>query len=127
MRALRNLLITVILLGLLAVAAVVFWVARWRDRDLLERRWFLRFAASAGVLAVVAMEAGWIATEVGRQPWTVYGHLRTLDAVNPAPGLWTGLALVFLVYALMTVAVVAVMRRLPRVPERAPVAPQESA
>ena len=54
------------------------------------RGWFLRAASLAGVAAVVALEAGWIDTEVGRQPWIVYGVLRTADAVNPAPGLRSG-------------------------------------
>ena len=48
--------------------------------------WFLRAVAVSGVAAVVAMESGWITTEVGRQPWIVYGLLRVADAVNPAPG-----------------------------------------
>ena len=58
-------------------------------------RWFLRFAVVAGPLAVVALEAGWVATEVGRQPWTVFGVLRTTDAAAGNAGLWwsfTGVA-----------------------------------
>lgn len=99
---------------LLAVAAVVFWVARWRGRDLLERRWFLRFAASAGVLAVVAMEAGWIATEVGRQPWIVYGYMRTPEAAGENSGLWWLLGTTAVVYTLMTIGAVVVLRSMAR-------------
>jgi cytochrome d ubiquinol oxidase subunit I len=79
----------------------------------------------SGVAAVVAMEAGWIVTEVGRQPWIVYGVLRVADAVNPAPGLSWGLVAVVAVYALLTVVTVYVLRRLAR---SRPVtdAPQES-
>ena len=56
----------------LAVGVMVFWLLRWRRRDPLGHRWFLRAAVAAAVpLAVVALECGWIATEVGRQPWTV--------------------------------------------------------
>jgi cytochrome d ubiquinol oxidase subunit I len=73
---------------------------------------------------VVAVEAGWVVTEVGRQPWVVYGHLRTADAVNPAPGLAAGLVIVVAVYAVLTVAAVFVLRRLTRTGAR--VAPQES-
>ena len=56
-----------------------------------------------GSAAVVALEAGWITTEVGRQPWIVYGLLRTADAVNPAPGLRSGCIVVTAVYAVLTV------------------------
>ena len=45
---------------------------RMRRRDYATSRWFLRFAALAGIGSVVALEAGWIVTEVGRQPWVVY-------------------------------------------------------
>ena len=48
---------------------------------------------------MVALEAGWVVTEVGRQPWIVYGVLRTADAVNPAPGLRYGLLVLIVVYA----------------------------
>lgn len=109
--------------ALLGLAAWLL-LARWRRRDLPRSPWFLRGAAAAGVLAVLALEAGWVTTEVGRQPWIVYGVLRTRDAVNPAPGLRYGFVLVAVVYALLTVVTVYVLRRLARdVP--VPVAPQE--
>jgi cytochrome d ubiquinol oxidase subunit I len=102
-----------------------FALAWWRRRDLPRSRWFLRAGAVSGVAAVVALESGWVTTEVGRQPWVVYGLLRTEDAVNPAPGLTVGFALVAVVYAVLTACTVVVLRRMTRgtpVPE----APQES-
>ncbi|HSU03236.1 MAG TPA: cytochrome ubiquinol oxidase subunit I [Nocardioides sp.] len=99
---------------LLMLAAVVFWLARWRGRDLTAHRWFLRFAAVSGVLAVVAMEAGWIATEVGRQPWVVYGFMRTEEAAGENSGLWWLLGATFVVYTLMTVGAVVVLRSMAR-------------
>jgi cytochrome bd ubiquinol oxidase subunit I len=109
------------LLGLAAWAALGWW----RRRDLPRSPWFLRAAALAGIAAAMALEAGWVVTEVGRQPWIVFGILRTADAVNPAPGLVWGFVLVSVVYAVLTVATVYVLRRLARdVP--VPVAPQES-
>jgi cytochrome bd ubiquinol oxidase subunit I len=109
-----------------ALLALAGWalLARLRHRDLPRSAWFLRGASAAGVLAVVAMEAGWVTTEVGRQPWIVYGVLRTADAVNPAPGLRYGFALVAAVYAVLTVVTVLVLRRLAR-DAPVPVAPQE--
>ncbi|MGV9534127.1 cytochrome ubiquinol oxidase subunit I [Streptosporangium sandarakinum] len=91
-----------------------FAVAWWRHRDLPRSPWFLRLAAISGVAAAAAVESGWIVTEVGRQPWTVYGRLRTVDAVNPVPGLWAGFVVVLLVYAILTVATVYVLRRMAR-------------
>lgn len=73
---------------------------------------------------MLALEAGWVVTEVGRQPWIVYGVLRTSEAVNPAPGLVWGFVLVSAVYAVLTVATVYVLRRLAR-DKPVPIAPQE--
>lgn len=98
----------------LAAVSALFWWARRRGRDLLTRRWFLRAAVLAGPLAVVALEAGWIATEVGRQPWVVYGYLRPTDAAGENSGLWWVLGATVIVYALMTTAAVVVLRSMAR-------------
>ena len=107
---------TMIGIGLLLMAAVVlFWFARWRGRDLLRHRWFLRFAAVSGLLAVVALQAGWIATEVGRQPWIVYGVMRTTEAAGDhAAGLWWLLAGSAVVYGAMTAGAIVVLRSMAR-------------
>jgi cytochrome bd ubiquinol oxidase subunit I len=110
-------------LGLLGLAGWGTW-AWWRRRDLPRSPWFLRAAAVSGAGAVLALEAGWVVTEVGRQPWIVYGVLRTADAVNPAPGLVWGFVLVSVVYVALTVATGYVLRRLTR-DRPVPVAPQE--
>ncbi|SDN34592.1 Cytochrome bd terminal oxidase subunit I [Lentzea albidocapillata subsp. violacea] len=112
-----------------ALVALGGWLAWtwWRRRAIPRTRWFLAAAALAGPAAVLALEAGWVVTEVGRQPWVVYNVLLTRDAVNPQPGLTTGLLLVLAVYAALTVATVYVLRKLARrgpVPARA-LAPQE--
>jgi cytochrome d ubiquinol oxidase subunit I len=111
-------------LGLLALSAWYAFVW-WRRRRPPESPWFWRAAVLAGPAAVVALEAGWVTTEVGRQPWIVYGILRTREAVNPAPGLWLGLVAVVLVYAALTGATVYVLRRLAR-DRPVPLAPQEA-
>ncbi|MFI9589868.1 cytochrome ubiquinol oxidase subunit I [Nonomuraea sp. NPDC052265] len=106
---------------LLAACLALSWKRR---RDLPESPWFLRGVALSGVAAVLALESGWVVTEVGRQPWIVFRVMRTSEAVNPAPGLVYGFVLVTAVYAVLTVATVYVMRRLARdVP--VPLAPQE--
>jgi cytochrome d ubiquinol oxidase subunit I len=66
--------------------------------------------------AVLALESGWVVTEVGRQPWIVYRVMRVNDAVTDAPGIRWGYFLLLAVYATLTVATVFVLRRLARVP-----------
>jgi cytochrome d ubiquinol oxidase subunit I len=92
---------------LLLLAAWQGWFALFRRR-LLMTRWFLIPAAAAGLAAVIAMEAGWIVTEVGRQPWVVYGYLRTSDAVTPSGGVPVTLAAALALYAVLTVVVIGV-------------------
>jgi cytochrome d ubiquinol oxidase subunit I len=108
--------------GLLLLAFLFGW-NWWRRRRLPESRWFLRAVAVSGAAAIVAMEAGWITTEVGRQPWIVYGFMRTADAVSPAPGLFLGFYAVVVIYVLLTALTVFVLRRLAR--RRNTPAPQE--
>jgi cytochrome d ubiquinol oxidase subunit I len=96
----------------LLLLALWFGFVWWRRRRIPGTPWFLRAVAVSGVAAVVAMEAGWVTTEVGRQPWTVYGILRTADAVSPAPGLYLGFYAVVVVYVLLTALTVVVLRRL---------------
>jgi len=98
-------------LFVLALWFAVVWVRR---RRLPRSRWFYRFAVSAGPAAVAALWAGWVVTEVGRQPWIVYEVMRVEDAASNANGLQWGLALVVLVYAGLVVALVGVLRTLVR-------------
>jgi len=67
-----------------ALFALSLWFgASWlRRRDLPRSAWFLRGAAAAGVAAVVSMEAGWVVTEVGRQPWILVGHMKVAQAAT---------------------------------------------
>ncbi len=78
--------------------------------------WFLRAVVIAGPLSVVALIAGWVATEVGRQPWVVYGVMRTNEAVTGADGIPVGYATLVVVYAGLIAAVAWILRRLARVP-----------
>jgi cytochrome bd ubiquinol oxidase subunit I len=85
-------------LGMLMVGvAVVMMLSRWRGWELLARRgwlWMLVVLAPAGF---VAIEAGWVVTEVGRQPWIIYRIMKTADAVTPVTGLgWSFLCIVVL-------------------------------
>jgi cytochrome d ubiquinol oxidase subunit I len=107
----------------LLLLALVFGWTWWRKHRIPTSAWFLRAVAVSGVAAIVAMEAGWVTTEVGRQPWIVYDILRTADAVSPAPGLYLGFYAVVVIYVLLTALTVFVLRRLARSPDTP--APQE--
>jgi cytochrome bd ubiquinol oxidase subunit I len=99
---------------LLMLAVLLFWLARRRGRDLLGNRWFLRFSVIAGPLAILALELGWVTTEVGRQPWTVWQVLRTADAATMNSGIWWSYAAVVVLYAGMTAAAYVVLRSMAR-------------
>ena len=96
----------------LLLLAFLFGWTWWRRRRLPKSAWFLRAVAASGVGAALALECGWITTEVGRQPWIVYGILRTADAVSPAPGLFLGFYAVVAIYVALTALTVLVLRRL---------------
>ena len=98
----------------MALAALAAWFAlSWlRRRDIPRTPWFLRAVAVSGVAAVVAMETGWITTEVGRQPWIVYEIQLTREAVSTASGLRWAFFGVSAVYVVLTVATVVVLRRM---------------
>ena len=100
----------------LALLGVIFVGAWLRLRRLPASRWFYRALVAAGPLSVVALIAGWITTEVGRQPWVVYRVMRTSEAVTGASGIPVGYATLALVYAGLAVAVAWLLRRLARSP-----------
>jgi cytochrome d ubiquinol oxidase subunit I len=100
----------------LAALGSLFVYVRLRKRRLPESRWFYRAVVLAGPLALVALIAGWITTEVGRQPWVVYGVMRTSEAVTGAGGIPVGYGTLMLVYAALAAGVVWVLRRLSRAP-----------
>ncbi|MGH3620879.1 MAG: cytochrome ubiquinol oxidase subunit I [Sciscionella sp.] len=101
---------------LLALLGVIFLVVRARRRRLPESRWFYRAVAVAGPASVVALIAGWVTTEVGRQPWVVYGVMPTSAAVTGAGGVPIGYATLALIYLGVAVGVVWILRRLAAVP-----------
>src|SRR4029450_7473607 len=73
-------------IGLTMIAVGLIGSFLWLRRRLFESRWFLRVLVWVSPLGFLAVLAGWFVAEVGRQPWTVYGVLRTADAVSPVPG-----------------------------------------
>jgi len=98
------------------LVGLVLWfaIAYWRRRQVPRSKLFLWVASSAGVLAYLAIEAGWIVTEVGRQPWIVYNIERTSDTVTKADGVWISFIVVLVLYTGLGIATVTVLRAMSR-------------
>ncbi len=73
-------------IGLFMIAAALCGAFLWWRGTLFETRWYLRLVAQTWWIGFVAVAAGWVVTESGRQPWIVYNMLRTANATSPVPG-----------------------------------------
>jgi cytochrome bd ubiquinol oxidase subunit I len=108
---------TMVGIGFLLAGISAVYVYVWvRRRRLPRSPWFYRAVVAAGPLSVVALIAGWVTTEVGRQPWVVYGQMRTEAAVTGASGIPVGYTSLVLVYAGLLAAIVWILIRLARAP-----------
>lgn len=83
---------------LLALLGAVYLLASWWKIDLLKKRWWLILLIAVMPMGFIALEAGWVVTEVGRQPWIIYHVLRTADSVTPVSGLGWAFAIIVVVY-----------------------------
>jgi cytochrome bd ubiquinol oxidase subunit I len=90
-------------IGMLLIAAGIAGAWLWWRGRLFESRWFLRAASLAWPLGFIAILAGWFVTEQGRQPWLVYGLMRTADGISPVPAASIAgtLALFVLIYGIV--------------------------
>jgi cytochrome d ubiquinol oxidase subunit I len=98
-------------MALVSLWALFRW---WRGRSsdaVASDRMLLRALALATPMGFIAIEAGWTVTEVGRQPWVVYGVLRTADAVTPMPGLIVPFLVFTALYVMLGVIVVYMLAR----------------
>lgn len=86
---------------LLMLLSIVWIVARVRKIDLYKNKLWLRICLLCTPLGFIALEAGWMVTEVGRQPWIIYKVMRTADAVTPVPGLEWSFAIILAVYTIL--------------------------
>ena len=97
---------------LLFLLSLWYWVSWIFRRDMPKSRWFLRVASAAGVAAVVCMEAGWVVSEVGRQPWIVYNQMKVEDAATGNTGVWITFILVAVLYAGLGITTVLILRKM---------------
>lgn len=98
--------------SLLVLVALVAWGARkWgRDRENPFPNWLLWIIVGSGPLSLVAIECGWSYACIGRQPWIIYGVMRTSDAVTSAPYVGVMYALFLCLYAVLAIGTIIVLR-----------------
>ena len=94
-----------ILAGLMALSVLQWFRGKLSAESIAQQRWLLRLWILAAPLGYIAVECGWIVRCVGRQPWTVYGEIRTVDAVSqvPASNVLTSLSAFIIVYSILFV------------------------
>jgi cytochrome d ubiquinol oxidase subunit I len=96
--------------ALFVLSIAVGWSA-WKHRGVPDGKWLLRVLVAAGPLGFLAVEAGWVVTELGRQPWIIYGVMRTKEAVTPMSKIAIPFVVFTLLYVFLSVAVFFLLRR----------------
>ena len=97
--------------SLMMLIGIIYFFMRWRKWDYINNKWWLRTLALSTPIGFIALEAGWTVTEVGRQPWIIYGVMKTKDALTPMPGIQYSLIVIVVVYTLLTLVVIWLMSR----------------
>jgi len=95
-------------LFVLSIAVGWLW---WKQGGLPDGKWLLRGLVVAGPLGFVAIEAGWVVTEVGRQPWVIYGVMRTEEAVTPMRWIAVPFVVFTVLYVFLSIIVFFLLRR----------------
>ncbi|WFB37701.1 cytochrome ubiquinol oxidase subunit I [Kiritimatiellota bacterium B12222] len=89
-------------IGMLLLTVSLVWLySKWKKRNLFECKWWQRLLLCLAPLGFVALESGWIVTEVGRQPWVIYRIMRTADSVTAVPGLGWNFIVIFGLYGVL--------------------------
>jgi cytochrome bd ubiquinol oxidase subunit I len=105
---------------MVGLATLLFLLALWYGatwlfrRDVPQSKLFLWLAAAAGVISVVAMEAGWVVTEVGRQPWIVHDYMKVGQGATTNSGVWVTFLVVLALYIGVGVTLVLILRKMSR-------------
>lgn len=108
---------TMVGIGTMLIGLAVYTLWRvWKKQPVEDNRLLLWAIVAAGPLSIVALEAGWIVTEVGRQPWIVHGVMRTSEAVTDSPGILPLFVVTVAIYAVLVVGTVVTLQLLSRVP-----------
>jgi cytochrome bd ubiquinol oxidase subunit I len=104
-----------IMVGCASFMMLTILLGAWlklRKKKLGETRWFLWLTVICAPLGFIAIEAGWMVTEIGRQPWVIYNLMRTSEAVTPMPGLVVTFTIYSMLYLFLAVIVAFLLKRL---------------
>ncbi|WP_413532986.1 cytochrome ubiquinol oxidase subunit I [Empedobacter brevis] len=103
---------TMITFGMLMMGiAVIYLIAQFFKKDWRTKRWFYKLFMIATPFGYIALEAGWTVTEVGRQPWIIYGIMRTVDSITPMPGIQYSFYIFTFVFITLSIILVFLMNR----------------
>ena len=91
--------------------AIIFLIAHFIKNDWRTKRWFYKMFMIATPFGYIALEAGWTVTEVGRQPWIIYGIMRTVDSITPMPGIQYSFYVFTFVFITLSIILVFLMNR----------------
>lgn len=99
------------------IISLIYFIVLWRKKTILNSKWLLKLFVFAIPLGYIALEAGWTVTEVGRQPWIIYGIMRTKDAVTPMPGIaWSFYLFSAIYFSLSLIVIFLLYRQIKMVP-----------
>lgn len=102
---------------LMMVISFIYFFILWRKKTILHTKWLLKLFVFAIPLGYIALEAGWVVTEVGRQPWIINGIMRTKDAVTPMPGIaWSFYLFSAIYFSLSLIVIFLLYRQIKMVP-----------
>jgi cytochrome d ubiquinol oxidase subunit I len=96
---------------LMALTGIIFLLFRWKWKHNLDKKWWLVFIAVLTPLGFIVVEAGWMVTEVARQPWIIRGVMKTADAVTPMPGVRYIFYLITILYLFLSFMAVWLLSR----------------
>ncbi len=96
--------------SLLLIVGLLFFIS-FKKQIWWQKKWFWILFAVLAPTGFIALEAGWIVTEVGRQPWIIHNIMKTKDAVTPMPGMVYSFYMYIVLYTVLTVAVTWLMTR----------------
>ncbi len=95
----------------LMLTGIIFLAGSFKWKHWLEKRWWLKLLVIATPLGFLAIEFGWMVTEVGRQPWIIYGIMKTRDSLTPMPGIQYTFYTISVVYLLLSFIVIWLLQR----------------
>jgi cytochrome d ubiquinol oxidase subunit I len=96
---------------ILAAVAVFYLLSLWRWKTILEKKWWLKILVALTPLGFIAIETGWMVTELGRQPWIIYRIMRVEEALTPMPGIIVPFLTIIVIYLILTFLSVYLMQR----------------